>query len=89
MVPFDAPCAANTSVYGIGPDGTVCGFETDPSNVAIGMIRAPDGTITTIAAPGTGTVLGTGTYAYGVNGRDWVAGYIVDNAGLLHGFLSK
>ncbi len=86
---FDAPGAANSFVLGIGPDGTACGFENDASTVATGIVRAPDGTITTISALGAGTVTGTGTYAYAVNARDWVAGYMVDNAGVVHGFLSK
>jgi hypothetical protein len=89
VTPFDAPGEAATHGLTIAPDGTVVGYASDQSNVSLGVTRAPDGTVTTFKVHSTGTVSGTGTVAYGINGRDWITGTVADTAGVSHGFLKK
>jgi hypothetical protein len=60
---FDAPGAgtgpfqgtATTSGDGMNPAGATVGQYLDASNVFHGLVRAPNGTITTIDVPGAGT----------------------------------
>ena len=61
---FDAPgaCSASTcggsgtyGVMSINPAGAITGSYFDPSDLRHGFLRAPDGTFTTVDAPGAGT----------------------------------
>jgi hypothetical protein len=50
-------------------------------------VRAADGTITTIDAPGAGTTPGQGTYAGNINPSGVMAASFADSDNLSHGFL--
>ena len=51
----------------------------DASNVSHGFVRAPDGTITMIDAPGAGTAPGTGTVANGINPAGTIEGFFAES----------
>jgi probable HAF family extracellular repeat protein len=80
--------ASNINVFGIA----VGGFEDNSGNfVDHGLIRRPDGTLTTFDAPGagTGSYQGTGCpgCARGLNQLGAIAGTYIDANSVQHGFL--
>ena len=94
---FDAPGACTvqsctnpfqgTFAWNINPAGKIAGYYNDASNVAHGYMRAPDGTITTIDAPGAGTGPFQGTFAYNINPAGAINGYYVDAGGVAHSYV--
>jgi hypothetical protein len=80
--------ASNINVFGIA----VGGFEDNSGNfVDHGLIRLPDGTLTTFDAPGAGNGLYQGTgcpgCARGLNQLGAIAGTYIDANSVQHGFL--
>jgi hypothetical protein len=88
MTTFDVPGAEGTVADYMGPNNLIAGFYFDSSEVAHGFVRAPDGSFTTISAPGAGSVpeQGQGTYVAGDNPGGTVTGYYVDSSNVSHGF---
>jgi hypothetical protein len=99
---FDAPGAGTSenSVYvegtfalSINADGVITGYYVDASEGYHGFVRAADGTITTLNAPGAGTGLSPltqdplGTKAISINDSGVIAGYYIDPNGDYHGFM--
>lgn len=68
---------------GLNPEGAISGWYTDRNNGVHGYLRAPDGTITTIDAPGAYqfTLLG------GINPAGATTGYYGDKNVVYHGLL--
>src|ERR1700730_8920467 len=93
IITFDAPGAGTTGpfqgTYGndINPEGAIVGFDLDAMTVFHGFLRAPDGTITTFEAPGSGTGFAEGTAAFSINPAGAIAGGVVDANNVGHGFL--
>jgi len=52
-----------------------------------GFVRAKDGTITTIDAPGAGTGPGQGTQCGSINPAGAITGSYIDSNNVFHGFL--
>ena len=92
---FDAPGAGNapppfpegTTPQGINPGGVITGFYSDVNFVGHGFLRASDGTITTLDAPGAGSSAGTGTFPLTNNPSGAIVGYYMDASFTTHGFL--
>jgi hypothetical protein len=92
---FDVPGAGTavgqgTMANNINAKGEVVGQYADGSNVNHGFLRAPNGHITTFDAPGAGTGSGQGTEPTGgggVNSSGLIAGTLIDNNNVYHGFL--
>jgi hypothetical protein len=99
---FDAPGAGTSenSVYvqgtfalSINDNGVIAGYYVDASEGYHGFVRAADGTITTLNAPGAGTGLSPdtqdplGTKALSINGNGVIAGYYSDPNEVYHGFM--
>ena len=61
------------------------GFFTDTNFVLHGFLRASDGTITTLDAPGAGTQAATGTQATDINANGVIAGTLLVS-GATHSF---
>ena len=75
IITFDVPGASQvTQAFGINPAGTIVGYYVDASDVGHGFLRAKDGTFTTIDAPGAGTGMFQGTFAFNINSEGAVAG---------------
>ena len=88
IITFDAPGAVNaTFVSGINPAGAITGFYRDVNFVYHGFLRAPDGAITTLDAPGAGTGFFQGTAASAINPAGAIAGNCTDANFVTHGFL--
>ena len=87
MAPF--AFAPGTLAYIRGQLGAVSGFYLDAEDVYHGFLRAPDGTFTTINAPGANTTAGdfSGTFPTGLNVEGAISGYYCDKANTCHGFL--
>jgi hypothetical protein len=88
LVAFDAPGAGTgafqgTYALGINAAGAIAGEFADASGMTHGFLRAPDGTITTIDAPGVGT---GDTVAVSINSSGAITGRYFDATGE-HGFL--
>jgi hypothetical protein len=99
---FDAPGAGTSenSVYvegtfalSINDDGVITGYYVDSSEGYHGFVRAADGTITTLNAPGAGTGLNPdtqdplGTKALSINDDGAITGYYIDPNEGYHGFM--
>ena len=75
FVTYEAPGAGTgagqgtgtASTIGLNADGTITGAYIDSNNTLHGYVRAPDGTITSIDAPGAGNGPGQGTDTDGLN----------------------
>jgi hypothetical protein len=83
IITFDPPGSVFTLSLAINPAGAITGFYVDASNMVHGFLRAPDGTITTVDAPGADQ----GTVALSVNPAGVIAGNYHDGSNVLHGFL--
>jgi hypothetical protein len=72
----------------INDERVIVGFYVDSNIVAHGFLRAPNGAITTFDAPRGGTTAGNffGTVSAAINFAGVIAGYVVDNANVAHGF---
>ena len=106
LISFDIPGSGTKPGQGtvaatIADLGAVTGCYVDGENVGHGFLRAPDGRVTTIDAPGagskadpqcsfpapTGVPVAQGTYAANINLVGAVAGFYVDAHCVAHGFL--
>jgi len=88
---FDAPGAdmgansnAGTFPNSINDAGAVTGYLVDPSGVARGFVRSPEGGFVVFDAPGAA---GNGTYPRAINLEGATVGYYLDSGGLFHAFL--
>jgi len=88
------PCCIFSGPPGINPTGTITGTLNDGFDVYRGFLRTPDGTVSTLDAPGAGTGNFQGTVTIGITPRSIVAGaYLGPNDGNFlglgrrHGFL--
>jgi hypothetical protein len=91
FVTFDVPGGArDTLVTGINPAGAITGWTFD-GTVFLGFVRAPNGTVTTIAPPGsTATFVGSQFGGYAgppINPAGAITGSYADVSGLMHGFV--
>src|SRR6266704_2486561 len=92
---FDAPNAGTgpgqgTIVFSVdclNPAGAITATSLDASDVYHGVLRAPDGTITTFDAPGAGTGPGQGTVPENISTPGVVTGNYVDASDVNHGFV--
>jgi hypothetical protein len=82
-----------TFVLSINDDGVITGYYVDASEGYHGFVRAADGTITTLNAPGAGTGLSPntqdplGTKALSINDDGVITGYYIDPNEVYHGFM--
>lgn len=98
---FDDPNAGTgagsgqgTGALRIDPAGEISGSYIDANYAFHGYLRAPDGTITEVDAPGAGTGTYQGTDASwfipwygGINPAGTITGYYVDPSNVYHGYL--
>src|SRR5262245_53984020 len=88
FVTFDVPGAAATVPFYINPGGVIVGEYVDNISFAFhGFVRGPDGSITTVDAPGAGTVFPLGTKAAGINPAGTITGLYIDSKNVTHCFL--
>lgn len=93
IITFDAPGAGTTAPpqgttpAAINPAGVITGNYFDSGNHIHCFLRAPDGTFTTIDAPGAGTGSGQGTIPTVNNPSGTITGFYIDASGVSHGFL--
>ena len=91
---FDAPNAGTGPGQGtfvftgscLNPAGAIAAASLDASDVYHGILRAPDGTMTTFDAPGAGTGPFQGTLPLGINQAGTIEGNYVDASDVNHGF---
>ncbi len=76
-----------SSGIALNVEGALAGAYIDSANTLHGYLRAPDGKITKIDAPGAGLGPGPGTDTDGVNALGVVPGLYVDSSGVSHGFV--
>jgi hypothetical protein len=86
------PCATWTFGIAVNPAGVVAGWDNDFDSVSHGFVRAKDGTVTLLDAPGAGTIAdgfnpSQGTFARSINPGGLVTGFYVDANTVYHGFL--
>ncbi len=67
--------------------GTTVGSYVTSKAIFRGFLRTREGHITTFAAPGAGTSQYTGTIVASISPEGEIAGYLVDDAGIYHGFV--
>jgi hypothetical protein len=92
---FDVTGAASGQVCGtipvsINEAGTISGYWCDSDYVYHGFVRDKDGWIRSFDAPHAGTKSGQGTFPNdpdGINPAGTISGYLVDAAGVEHGFV--
>jgi hypothetical protein len=95
---FNAPGAGNNADQGtfmkalsngpiINAAGDVVGYSIDSGNAHHGFVRAANGTITELNAPGAGTAAKEGTFAFGINTAGTIAGTYTDAKKVSHGFI--
>jgi hypothetical protein len=91
---FDAPGAGSdfhegTYAHQINASGLVAGTSLDSSVVFHGYVRTARGAFTVFDAPGAGATpdSGQGTVTQGLNGLGAVAGYVLDENYVFHGFV--
>src|SRR5438094_3856270 len=92
---FDAPNAGTgpgqgTIVFSVdclNPAGAISATSLDASDVYHGVLRAPDGTMTTFDAPGAGTGPFQGTLTFGINQAGTIEGDYIDPSDVSHGLL--
>lgn len=82
-----SPCCTWTWGVAISPLDSITGLVNDAYSVNHGFVRASDGTMTLLDAPGAGTGFGQGTSSYAINLFSWVTGWYTDSAYVAHGFL--
>jgi len=82
-----SPCCTWTFGIAVNLEGVVAGYDNDYANINHGFVRARNGTITILDAPGAGTGSSHGTWALSINPAGQVAGVYEDASGLVHGFL--
>ena len=88
IITFDAPGAIFfTLVAGINPSGVITGGYLDANIVEHTYLRAPDGTFTTVDAPGAGTGPFQGTGPNGMNPAGAITGAVTDSTNATHGYL--
>jgi hypothetical protein len=80
-----------TFAFGINDSGVVTGsYGNADINAAEGFVRAADGTITDFTAPDAGDIgNGQGTWPLVVNDSGDIAGLVLDDNQVFHGFLRK
>src|SRR6266567_299782 len=91
---FDAPNAGTgpgqgTIVFSVdclNPAGAITPTSLDANNVFHGVLRAPDGTMTTFDVPGAGTSPFQGTLTFGIDPPGTIEGDYVDSSDVTHGF---
>jgi hypothetical protein len=71
----------------LSPDGTAVGAYFGSSTTFVGFLRTRDGKITTFSAPNAGTAAYIGTFVASISVEGDIAGYVIDNNGLAHGFV--
>src|SRR4029077_13037904 len=71
----------------LNPAGAIAATSVDASDVSHGILRAPDGTMTTFDAPGAGTGPFQGTFTIATNTNGAITGWYVDQANVNHGFV--
>lgn len=88
-VTFDPPnsVGATQGVNSITQAGSIVGNYQDLSFVSHGFLRAANGSITTIDAPGAGISFFQGTVPSGINQPGTITGYYVDGSYNWHGFV--
>ena len=84
--PLD-PCCTWTFPSSINLAGEVVGSDNDAHDLNHGFLRARDGAITILDAPGAGTGSNQGTFAVSINLFGVVAGNYSDANNVSHGFL--
>ena len=82
-----SPCCTWTAGIAINPAGVIAGFDNDYDNVNHGFVRASNGTVTILDAPGAGTGYVQGTFAVGITPAGQVMGQDVDANSVFHGLL--
>src|SRR5437773_161954 len=90
---FDAPNAGTgpgqgTIVFSVdclNPAAAISATSLDASDVFHGVLRAPDGTMTTFDVPGAGTGPFQGTLTFGINQAGTTEGDYVDPRDVSHG----
>jgi hypothetical protein len=96
FVSFDAPGAGlgagldqGTVAISINDLGVIAGQFEDDTNVFHAFVRYPNGSFTTIDAPGAGQTpnQGQGTIAFNINLEGEIAGIYIDVFGTEHGFV--
>jgi hypothetical protein len=88
FITFDLPGSSCCStLVAINPEGVVTGYYFDASNVYHGFLRASDGAITPLDAPGAGTGTSQGTSVSGINPAGAITGQYSDANYFSHGFL--
>jgi hypothetical protein len=88
---FDAgpvtPCCIWTLPYAINDVGVITGSYNDDASVNHGFLRAADGAITVLDAPGAGTGNIQGTASLSVNSKGVATGIYIDSGFAFHGFV--
>src|SRR6266481_2375874 len=92
---FDAPNAGTGPGQGtfvftgylLNAAGAITAASLDASDVYHGVVRAPDGTVTTFDVPGAGTGPFQGTIPLSNNPVDASTGYYIDASNVTHSFL--
>jgi hypothetical protein len=82
-----SPCCTWTFGVAINPAGVIAGYDNDFDSVNHVFVRARDGTIRILDAPGAGTGFNQGTVAFSINPAGQVAGQYIDANCVIHGFL--
>jgi hypothetical protein len=77
-----SPCCTWTFAIAINPAGAIAGYDNDYRGVNHGFVRASNGTVTILDAPGA-----TGTIADDINPAGSITGNYTDASGATHGFL--
>jgi len=83
----NSPCCTWTWGIAINAWGAITGTDNDAYNINHGFVRASDGTVTILDAPGAGTGLGQGTFPDSINLFGLLTGWYTDSARVRHGFL--
>lgn len=95
-IPSGPPCSpliiasTGTQGAGINPAGAIAGQYVDTGGVFHGLLRSPDGAITTFDAPGAGTGTGQGTFVTfgsGITPAGEIAGGYSDANCVFHAFV--
>jgi len=76
-----------TEALDINNQGAIVGEYVDATGLTHGFLRAPDGTITSIDAPGAGTAPPQGSYSWSINTDGAIAGQYTDPNGVFHGYV--
>jgi hypothetical protein len=87
IVTIDPPGSTLTQAFGINNLGAIVGQYVDASALKHGFLRAPDGTFTTIDAPGAGQAPPQGSFSWSINRAGAIAGQFTDVNGVLHGYV--